>query len=59
MATKYCPLYPAQHKWCLEDQCAWWDDLAKSCAILVIAKLGGCGSEGSYHNVPIKKEDKK
>jgi len=42
---KKCPLgqYGGD---CCKEECAWWDDLAKDCAMLVIAKLGG---EGSFY----------
>ncbi|MEE9510416.1 MAG: hypothetical protein V3V81_07980 [Candidatus Bathyarchaeia archaeon] len=50
---KYCPLKfttcPSVKidgvGWaCHKEKCAWWDSLAKSCAVLVIAKLGLDGS---------------
>ena len=25
--------------YCVEEKCAWWNDLSKNCAILVIAKM--------------------
>lgn len=62
---KYCPLtfttgpVVSDFSYCRKKSCAWWDDLVGLCAILVIAKLGSCGSEGSYYNHPTKKEEKK
>ena len=25
--------------YCVEEKCAWWNELSKNCAILVIAKM--------------------
>lgn len=49
---KFCPLLfavtelPEIASFCLKEKCAWWDDIAGSCAILVIAQFG---EEGSFY----------
>jgi len=32
--------------YCVEKQCAWWDDITGLCAIAVIARFG---AEGAFH----------
>jgi len=39
---KNCPLSRLNSYYgesCLEELCAWWNELSKNCAILVIAKM--------------------
>ena len=37
---KYCPLNPSADEvlTCCQERCAWWDEDAQACALLVIAK---------------------
>ena len=53
MTKKMCPFLMMKHDEafkcnCQEESCAWWDILAKDCAITVIAKLG---LEGSFNAI--------
>ena len=47
---KYCPVnsHPKSDGMCKKEKCAWWDILARDCAITVIAKLG---LEGSFNAI--------
>ena len=38
---KYCPLNAIPYKGltCCQERCAWWDEDAQACALLVIAKV--------------------
>jgi hypothetical protein len=37
---KYCPINPDvdQSISCVEGKCAWWDEDAQACAVLVLAR---------------------
>ena len=47
---KMCPMSFNSHKEtyyeCQKKDCAWWDELAGLCAVVVIAQFG---SEGSFY----------
>ncbi len=45
MSRKKCPLiyviipgYDAHHSRCMEDRCAWWNEDAQKCAMIVISE---------------------
>lgn len=56
---KMCPIsFAPSHKEtyyeCQKEKCAWWDNLAGLCAVLVIAQFGDVGS--FYHDRQKQKE---
>ncbi len=47
--VKWCPLSMGNRLPCNQEECAWWDSLAKACSILVLCWNIKCFAEDLLH----------